>query len=437
MEPRTLDRPGEAALPYDTGEVDPGVHDEIPAADSLPRPRRFALLAIAIVIVLLIGVAFAAGYFPRSHRDAALNEEAQARSAALLGVSVQFPQKTQASSALELPGNIQPLQETSLYARTTGYLKKWYFDIGAKVKAGQVLAEIDAPDVDAQLESSRADLENARAAYERATVNLNYAQTTLKRYESLISTQSVTAQEIDQYRQNALSAHAAAASAKAAVDSDQAKVKQFQDMVAFEKVTAPFDGTITVRNYDVGALIAANGTGGVMPLFRLAETDVLRVWVNVPQSYATAIHTGLEARLSVREYPDQTFAGKVSNTAGALDTATRTLLTEVQVPNPDGKLISGMFSEMIFQVTRPAPPLLIPAGALIESAEGNQVAIVGSDDVVHYRKIEMGRDFGTSIEITSGLHDQDQVVTNPGERLSDGIKVRILRAATEPSKVTR
>ena len=436
METKALDRPANPlpALPRELPEVDPGVHDEIPSADSLPRPRRTALLIIAVLVVVSIGVAFAAGYLPRSHRDAVMNEDAQARATALLGVSVEYPQKTQPSSALELPGNIQPLQETSLYARTTGYLKKWNFDIGAKVKAGQVLAEIDAPDVDAQLESARADLENARAAYERAMVNLNYADTTLKRYESLISTQSVTAQEIDQYRQSAAGAHAASTSAKATVDSDQAKVKELADMVSFEKVTAPFDGTITMRNYDVGALIAANGAGGVMPLFRIAETDVLRVWVNVPQSYATAIHTGLGARLSVREYPGKTFAGKVANTAGALDTATRTLLTEVRVPNPDSQLISGMFSEVTFQLTNAAPPLVIPSGALIESAEGNQVAIVGPDDVVHYRQIEMGRDFGTTIEITSGLHDDDRVVTNPGERLSDGIKVRILSTATRPSK---
>lgn len=423
MDPQTLDRPTPAPHVQD---VDPGVHDEIPSADSLPRPKSSVLWVLAILAIVLIGVAFAAGYIPRAHRDAVLDEEAEARAAELPGVSVQLPQKTQASTALQLPGNVQPLQETSLYARTTGYLKKWNFDIGAHVKAGDLLAEIDAPDVDAQLESARADLENAQAAYQRALVNQNYADVTLKRYESLIATQSVTAQEIDQYRQSAAAARAASGSAKAAVDSDAAKVKELADMVSFEKVTAPFDGTITARNYDVGALIAANGTGGVMPLFRLAETDVLRVWVNVPQSYAPAIHPGLDATLTVREYPGRKFPGKVSNTAGALDTATRTLLTEVQVPNHDGKLISGMFSEVIFQVTNPAPPLVIPTSALIENADGNQVAVVGPDDVVHYRKIEMGRDFGTHIEITSGLQDDDKVVTNPGERLSDGVKVRLL-----------
>lgn len=432
MDPQTLDRPRSPAR--EAEDVDPGVHDEIPSADSLPRPKRTILWVLAIAVILLIGVAFAAGYIPRAHRDSVLNDEAEARASALPGVSVQLPQKTQAASALELPGNIQPLQETSLYARTTGYLRKWNFDIGAHVKAGELLAEIDAPDMDAQLESARADLENAQAAYQRAQVNQNYADVTLKRYESLIATQSVTAQEIDQYRQTAAAARAASNSAKAAVDSDAAKVKELADMVSFERVTAPFDGTITARNYDVGALIAANGTGGVMPLFRLAETDVLRVWVSVPQSYAPAIHPGLEAALTVREYPGKKFSGKVSNTAGALDTATRTLLTEVQVPNHDGKLISGMFSEVTFQVTNAAPPLVIPTGALIESAEGNQVAIVGPDDVVHYRQVEMGRDFGTRIEITSGLQDDDQVVTNPGERLSDGIKVRVLNATTSTAK---
>lgn len=432
MDPQTLDQP---TLPaQEVEEVDPGVHDEIPSVDLLPRPKRSMLWVLAIMSVLLIGVAFAAGYIPRAHRDAMLNDEAEARANALAGVSVQLPQKTQAATALELPGNVQPLRETSLYARTTGYLKKWNFDIGAHVKAGDLLAQIDAPDIDAQLESARADLESAQAAYQRAMVNQNYADVTLKRYESLIATQSVTAQEIDQYRQTAAGTRAASNSAKAAVDSDAAKVKELADMVSFEKVTAPFDGTITARNYDVGALIAANGTGGVMPLFRLAETDVLRVWVNVPQSYAPAIHPGLEAELTVREYPGKKFAGKVSNTAGALDTATRTLLTEVQVPNHNGRLISGMFSEVTFQLTNAAPPLVIPTSALIENADGNQVAIVGPDDVVHYRKIEMGRDFGTQIEITSGLQDDDKIVTNPGERLSDGIKVRILNESTSPVK---
>lgn len=431
MDPQTLERPTPVR---DVEDVDPGVHDEIPSAESLPRPRRSMLWVLGLLAVIAIAAGFAAGYIPRAHRDTVFNEEAEARANALLGVSVQLPQKTEASTALELPGNVQPLQETSLYARTTGYLKKWNFDIGAHVKAGDLLAEIDAPDVDAQLESAKADLENAQAAYQRALVNQNFADITLKRYESLIATQSVTAQEIDQYRQSAAGARAASNSAKAAVDSDVAKVKELSDMVSFEKVTAPFDGTITSRPYDVGALIAANGTGGAQALFRIAETDVLRVWVSVPQSYAPAIHPGLEAELTVREFPGKKFAGKVSNTAGALDTATRTLLTEVQVPNHDGKLFSGMFAEVTFRVTNSAPPLVIPTSALIESADGNQVAVVGSDDVVHYHHIEMGRDFGTTIEITSGLADDDKVVTNPGERLSDGLKVRILSTGTATAK---
>jgi RND family efflux transporter MFP subunit len=408
-------------------------HGEIPTADSLPRPKRAVLLVIALVLLVILGVAFAMGIAPKLHRTAEFNAEADAIANEVPGVAVDYPAQTQAVTKLSLPGSMQPLQETALFARTTGYLKKWYFDYGAHVKAGDLLAEIDAPDVDEQLRQARATLDSDNANLSKSQLDLTYTDVTAKRYEALIKTNGVTPQELDMYHANLAKARTAVSVAKANVAADDANVKRLETMQAFEKITAPFAGTITARSYDIGALITANGTAGIQPMFRIAQTDLLRVWVNVPQAFSTLVRPGLTAELKVREYPGQKFSGKVAHTAGALDTATRTLLTEVQVPNPDGRLLSGMYCEVTFNVTDPSPPLIIPVGALITQGQGNQVAVVGSDDVVRYKTVQLGRDNGTTVEVISGLEKTDRIVTNPGERLSDGIKVRVVNQPKPPT----
>ena len=401
-------------------------YDEIPTAESLPRPKRGILVGIALAILILLGVAFALGVLPKLHRTAEFNAEAEAIASELPAVNVEFPTQTKSSTELNLPGSMQALQETAIYARTTGYLKKWLVDYGGQVKAGQLLAEIDAPEVDEQLRESRATVASDQANVSRMDLDLTYNATTTKRYEALINTNGVTPQELDLYHANLAKARTALAMAKATLAADEANVKRLEDLQSFEKITAPFYGTITARNYDIGALITANGTAGIQPLFRIAETDVLRIWVNVPQAYATVVKPGLKTELSVREFAGQKFAGTVAHTAGALDSATRTLLTEVQVPNSDGKLLAGMYCEVRFSVTNPAPPLIIPVSALITQGQGNQVAVVGADGVAHYKTVDLGRDYGTTVEVIHGLDATDKVVTNPGERLSDGVKVRVI-----------
>ncbi|HEY8665801.1 MAG TPA: efflux RND transporter periplasmic adaptor subunit, partial [Tepidisphaeraceae bacterium] len=390
-----------------------GHDDEIPTVDSLPKPRRWMLVGGALVVLIVLVVAFVAGVLPHMHRSAEFEAQAAAVTNELPSVSVQYPAQSKATSDLKLPGSMQALQETALYARTGGYLKNWTADFGAQVKAGELLATIDAPEVDSQLDQAKAQLASDEANASKADLELMYVSTTTQRFEALIKSNGVTPQELDMYHANTAKARTALLQAKASVVADEANVKRLQDMQSFEKIIAPFAGTVTARNFDIGALITANGTAGVMPLFRLAETDVLRVWVNVPQEYAPAVKPGQTAKLAVRQYPGKTFEGKVMHTAGALDTATRTLPTEVQVPNPDGKLFAGMFCDVEFTVTNPAPPLIIPISALISDAQGNQVAIVDGEGVAHYRAVTLGRDYGTTVEVLTGLEKTDRVITNP------------------------
>ena len=400
--------------------------DELPGEQALPKPRGAIVVFVAVVIVLVLAVALAVGLLPKLHRSAEFNAQAEAVASELPPVNVEYPRQSKAATKLDLPGSMQPLQETAIYARTTGYLKRWLFDYGAQVKAGQLLAEIDAPEVDEQLSQAKANLASDQANQSKAELDYTYTSTTAQRYDALIKTNSVTPQELDMYHANMAKARTAVATAKATVAADEANVKRLEDLQSFEKITAPFSGTITARNYDIGALITANGTAGIQPIFRLAETDVLRVWVNVPQSYATSIKLGQIAKLSVREFPGVNFQGKVTHTAGALDTASRTLLTEVQVSNPDGRLLAGMYCGVDFEVTNAAPPLIIPVSALISDSQGTQVAVVDAQGIAHYKSVTLGRDYGTTVEVLTGLEKTDKVVTNPGERLSDGVKVRII-----------
>ncbi len=446
--PRTANRRDEskvsaaAPVPHDThGHAEPHEdHDEIPTVDSLPKPRRWVLVVVAVLVLLVLAGAFAAGLFPHLHRAAEFDAEAAAVANDVPGVSLQFPTQTEATTQLDLPGSMQALQETSLFARTTGYLKKWNFDYGAHVKAGELLAEIDSPEIDEQLRAMKAQLVSDQANASKSELDFTYVSTTAQRYEALIKSNGVTPQELDMYHANMAKARTAVAQAKAAVQADEANVKRLEDLQAFEKITAPFDGTITARNYDVGALITANGGTGVQPIFRLAQTDVLRVWVSVPQAYSTLVRPGLAAKIAVHEYPGKLFDAKVAHTAGALDPNTRTLLTEVQVQNTDGKLFAGMFCNVQFHLVNPAPPLKIPIGALISDSQGNQVAVVDSENVAHYRTVTLGRDYGTTVEVLTGLDKSDRVITNPGQRLSDGGKVRPLNdpkpATTEKSSAS-
>ncbi|MGD0540760.1 MAG: efflux RND transporter periplasmic adaptor subunit [Tepidisphaeraceae bacterium] len=398
-------------------------HDTIPK--DLPKIGLAKLALIAIAAAVIFAAAFAVRYAHLRSHDQELAAAAQQAADSPPVVDAARPKPTGAVQDLVLPGNVSPMQETALYARVNGYLKRWYFDIGAHVEAGQLLAEIDAPDVDAQLNEARAAVDQAKANAASAQTNDQLAQATYVRYKGLLPTGSVTQEDLDTRQSTAAQAAAAKDATNAAVKSAQATVQQLEAEQGFEKIVAPFTGTITARNYDVGALMSPTDTAPGHEIFRIAQTDKLRIWVYVPQSYVTLMRLEQPvAFLASSNYPGRKFMGIVARTAGALDPATRTLQTELDFDNADGRLWAGMYGQVIFNIHREKPVLTIPTSALVFNAQGTQVAIV-DQGVIHFRKITVGRDLGTEIEVATGLTGDEQVVSNPGERLAEGSQVQL------------
>jgi RND family efflux transporter MFP subunit len=376
----------------------------------------------------------------RKHTDA-LDAQAQQLADQPPVVEVAPPKPTGAVQDLTLPGSATPMQETALYARVNGYLKRWLVDIGAHVEAGQLLAEIDAPDLDAQLNEARAAVEQAKANAVSAETNFQLAQATYVRYKGLIPTGGVTQQDLDTRQSAAAQAAAAKDAAAAAIQSAQATVQRLEAEQGFEKIVAPFAGTITVRNYDVGALISPTDTAPGHELFRLAETDKLRIWVDLPQSYVTLVWPSQRVTFQApANYPGRKFTGIVARSAGALDPKTRTLHTELDFDNADGRLWAGMYGQVTFNIHREKPVLTVPTSALMFNAQGTQVVVV-DHNVIHFRNITVGRDLGTEIEVATGLNGDEQVVSNPGERLAEGVQVQVVSAdegtSPPPSKLAQ
>ncbi len=322
-------------------------------------------------------------------------------------VAVVHPGRSTSTRQLTIPGDVQAYVETPIYARTEGYLKRWYVDIGGHVKEGQLLATIDTPEIDQQLKQ-------AEAAQLQAQANLDLARTTAERWHNLLKSDGVSQQEVD-------TNDAAYKARQADYAAALANVERLKSMQSFQQVVAPFSGVITARDIDIGALIT-NGTS--KELFKLAQIDVMRVYVNVPEGYSNDMHLGLPARLHIAEFPNRVFTGKVAHTAGAIDPASRTLLTEVQVPNPKSELMPGAYAEVTFDIGSAEPPLVIPSNALIFRAAGTQVAVVDSAQRARLRKISLGRDFGTTLEVLSGVDPQDLVIINPPDSLADGTLVK-------------
>jgi RND family efflux transporter MFP subunit len=315
-------------------------------------------------------------------------------------------------SELVLPGTLSAYVQSPIYARTNGYLKKWLKDIGSHVNKGELLAEIDTPEVDQQLAQARADVATEQA-------NLELAEITTKRYQGLIETNSISQQDAD----NAKSNYAAR---KAALASAEANEKRLEEMEAFTRVYAPFAGTITQRNVDVGNLInAGNGGNSTKEMFDLAQIDPLRVYVSVPQSYAPSIRTGLKACLELTEFPLRRFCGNVVRTANAIDPSTRTLLTEIQVPNSSGTLLPGSYAQVYFDAKLQGERLTLPINALLFRPEGTIAATIGPGSRIVLKKVSIGRDFGNSVEVLQGLAPEDAVVINPPDSLEDGEKVNV------------
>jgi RND family efflux transporter MFP subunit len=374
-----------------------------------PRRRRRLYFAIALVVVVALLVS---GIWPRVKARTSLR--AETAQAALTAVSVVLPKQAAPAQEIILPGNVQPYITAPIYSRTNGYLKKWFFDIGAHVKQGQLLALIETPEVDQQLQQARSTLLTAQANLELATI-------TKARYQGLLKSNAVSQQDVD----NAVGAYNAN---KAIVEADKATVEQFAALVSFEKIYAPFDGVITARNTDIGDLINSGSAGGVKTdLFHIAQPGQLRVYVNVPEEYSRGIKVGMTADLSLAEFPGNKFQGKLVRTADAINATTRTLLVEIDVDNPAGTLLTGSYAEVHLQVSSQASTFLIPVNTLLFRSEGLRVAVVKDGKVV-LSAVTPAHDFGNQIEIVAGLKSDDQVIVNPPDSIVSGQEVQIVQA---------
>jgi RND family efflux transporter MFP subunit len=384
--------------------------------DGAPQPApgnkvtRTVMLLIIVVVVALVVIW---GISSRRKANAQLSQETQ--DLAIPTVSVIHPKLGAPQQEIVIPGDMQPYTDAPIFARTNGYLKKWYADIGANVKAGQLLADIDSPEVDQQLQSARADLATAQA-------NMNLAAITATRYKDLLKTDSVAQQDVD----NATGNYDAR---KTSVESAQANVKRLQDMQSFEKVYAPFDGMITARNTDIGQLIDSGSSGGTSrELFHIAAMNPLRVYVNVPQLDSPQIRPGLHADLVLTEFPGRRFQGSVVRSSGAIDNTTRTLLTEIDVDNSARLLKPGSYVEVHLKLPSPVSTFTLPENTTIFKSAGLQVAIVKDGKTIALIPVIPGRDFGTEIEIVSGLKGDERVVLNPSDSLTEGAVVRVAEA---------
>jgi RND family efflux transporter MFP subunit len=394
----------------------------MPALDT-HRLGRILLAAGAVFAVL-----FVAGLVPRLVLRYRLHTAADAVRTGLPLVSTASPRRAPEVLEVPLPGSVEAILETGIWARTNGYLKARYVDIGDRVSRGQLLAEIDTPEVDQQLMQAIATLNQNKANVVKFEADLALARTTRERYV-VAGPGTVSKQQIDERTSAVTDAKKVVDAARATVSADEANVRRLLELQSFQKVYAPFDGVITVRNVDPGSLISAGSTSGTQELFTLAQVDVLRIFVFVPQSYAPDIKAGQTADVSVRELPGRVFKGTVTRTAGAIDATSRTLRTEVQVPNPDGLLLSGSYATVRFKVQRPDPPLVVPQSALLIDAKGVRVAVVGADGTLHYRSIQIGRDFGNDVEVLSGIEATDVLATGLAANIVEGSRVETAKPA--------
>ncbi len=389
-----------------TGEPTPPLNDV--RVEKRSR-KSWLVLAIAVIVVAAI---LTSGIWSRVKAGRSLS--AETAQAALPAVSVVSPKQTVPADEIILPGNVQPFITSPIYARTNGYLKKWYFDIGARVKKGQLLAVIETPEVDQQLQQARSNLLTAQA-------NLELASITKSRYQGLLKSNAVSQQDVD----NAVGAYNAN---KSIVEADKAAVEQYSALVSFEKIYAPFDGVITARNTDIGDLINSGSSTGVKTdLFHIAQPGKLRVYVNVPEEYSQGIKTGMTADLTLAEFPGRKFRGKLVRTADDINVTTRTLLIEIDLDNPAGTLLTGSYAEVHLAVPTQASSFLIPVNTLLFRTEGLRVGLVKQGKVV-LALVTPGHDFGNEIEIVAGLNADDQVILNPPDSIVSGQAVQIVQA---------
>ncbi len=387
-------------------------HPEIERPTDLPpaAPRRALLLVGAVLLVLVTAAAVI--FLTRQSEADALAKETEAVS--IPTVAVVQPLSESGSDELVLPGNLQAYEESPIFARTNGYLVRWYRDIGSRVQKGELLATIDTPEVDQELSQARASREQIKAQLELAKISAD-------RWTNLRKSDSVSQQEADQQTSGYQQAQANLAAA-------EANVRRLEQLESFKNVYAPFSGVLTKRTVDPGALINAGAQATGKELFDIARVDPLRVYTSVPQAYAPSIKVGMKAAITLQEFPGQKFVGAVARTADAIDPATRTLLTEVDVPNRDGKLLPGSYGQVHFATGGNVLRLTIPVNSMLFRAEGPRVAVVDKDGKVHLRPITIGRDFGTTLEILGGVDPNDRVIINPADSLEEGQQVHVAKS---------
>ena len=398
-------------------ENESGLFREIGAADSgRPSPKKnrrssWWILLLAVVTAVLL-VVF--GILPRIQARTALRQETARM--AIPTVAVMQPKRSAPAQEIILPANVQAYTDAPIYARTNGYLKRWLVDIGGHVKEGQLLAEIDTPEVNQQLRQARADLGTAQA-------NLNLSKITADRFAGLLKSDSVSQQESD----NATGDYEAK---QASLQSAQANVRRLEETQSFRKIYAPFSGVITARNTDIGALIDSGSSGGTRTeLFHIVQPNRLRVYVSVPQVYSQAAKPGLTADLTLSEFPGRRFEGKLVRTANAIDPTSRTLLVEISVDNPTGQLFTGSYAEVHLKLPTPVSSLILPVNTLLFRSEGLRVATVGSDQKVQLKPITLGHDFGSEVEVVAGLEGNENVILNPPDSVTAGELVRVAQNA--------
>jgi RND family efflux transporter MFP subunit len=393
-----------------------------PPPDISPASMLLQVVIILVVAVIVGGLGIAS----RIHARAELIHYTNAMAAP--PVSLAQPTFEKSATEIILPGNMQAFTMAPIYARTTGYVKAWHHDIGTHVRKGELLAEIETPELDQQLAQAKADLATAQS-------NASLAKTTADRYQGLIGQNAVSQQDTD----NAVSALSAR---QTEVTSAQANVHRLEELQSFERIEAPFDGVITARNLDIGQLITPAGStttpgagtvNGSKEVFDISNIDTLRVFINVPQVYAPDAKNGVTATLTLPQYPNRTFHGKLVRTSDAVDPATRTLLAEVDVDNRSGELLPGSYTEVHLNVSSAAPALIIPVSALILEPDGLHVATVDSTQHVHIVRVTPGRDSGSTMEILGGLAPGQSVVTNPPDSLTDGEQVRVVTPGADLS----
>ncbi len=417
------------------------ITDQTPKTSARPRPRMglAGLLGFFALLGLLVAAAVIGGILPRLSRQKALLAAAESQAEQRPIVEVATARTASPRSALDLPGDMQALVDSPVFARVDGYLRTRLVDYGDRVKPGQLLAEIDTPELDQQISQARASLAQSQSALKElqaeldlSKANANLSRLTVERWRRLSTKGVVARQEADQKEADfavteaqVAKAQAAIGTAQESVRANEANLRRLEQMKSFARITAPFDGVITARNVEIGTLVNAGNGGAARELFHIAQIYILRVFVNVPQTYVGAIHPGQTAELRVQELPGKVFQAKVARIANALDTNSRSMISVLEVANPQGILMPGMYTQVRFVTGRPSAAVIVPGDTLVLGREGPRVAVVGPDKRVHFHQIQVGQDLGSELEVLSGLSAGELVIANPSDSVRENALVQI------------